>query len=137
MKNLTILVCVLKAIPLFSMAASLLASFGRSTLSGSSRGRFDPPGLDYGSGSATVILGVVLLLFVSLVVTQARSALKDQASNLFAIGIIMLVLDLGNTVSQWVITEGFSAGASMLATVILVLQSIVTAWAGIQTRLQH
>lgn len=137
LKNLTVLTCVLKAIPLFGIVASLLASISRSTLNGGRRGRFDPPGLDYGSASATAILAVVMLVFASLIITQARSALKDQASNLFAIALIMLMLDLMNTIGQWVITEGFSAGASLLATVILALQAAVTIWAGIQARLNR
>lgn len=138
LKNLTVLVGALKAIPLAFLAFSTVSVLSRSALTGRTGGRFAPPGLDFNAGFGVAIFVTVafLALGLALLVTQTRAALNDHAANLFAIGLIMLVLDILNTVTQWDrYSQGLSATPTLLATITLGLQGLVTLWSGVQSRL--
>lgn len=132
LKNLAILVGVLKAIPLVGLAIGVVTVADDSTFVGNHLRRYAPPGLDFetGRGTAFVVMLIILLMTSGLLLAQARSALDDRAGDLFLAGLALLVIDLLSAVDQWfALASGQSIGATLLATLSLVLQAVITAWA--------
>lgn len=132
LKNLAILVCVMKAIPLAGLAIGVVTVADGSTFVGEHLRRYAPPGLDFdtGRGTAVVVMLVILVMTAGLLVAQARSALDDRAGDLFLIAVALLAIDLLSAVDQWfALASGQSIGATALATLSLVFQAVITAWA--------
>ncbi len=140
LKNLTILVCVLKAIPLILLGLGFVRFLGGTALGSLFGSRYGPPllDLDASRGAAILLLGVLFFLGSSLVIIQGRAAVNDDASSLFSVAMVMLVIDLLNTLDQYIsAARGQGYGPSLLVTLVLGLQALVTVWAGIQTRKKH
>lgn len=132
LKSLAILVCVLKAIPLAGMAFGIVTVVNDASIAGRFLRRYAPPGIDFDTGrtTAVVVMLVIVLMTAGLLFSQGRSAIDDRADGLFLAAAALLLIDLFGAVDQWAaLASGQSAGPTMLATLSLVLQGWLTAWA--------
>lgn len=137
LKSLTILVCVLKAIPLAGLAFGLLTVANDGTFVGRLLRRNAPPGVDFetGRGTAVVVMLVILVMITGLLIAQARSSIDDRAGDLFLAATALLVIDVLGAVDQWfALASGQSAGPTVLATLALALQAWVALWAATRSR---
>jgi|GEM_PF-1026915 len=133
LKNLAILVSVLKGLPLAWMALGVVRLLRDAALADSSFARYNVPGVDLDAGVAAVatIFTLIAVVGAAILYSQVRAAINDQAGTLFAISILMTCLDLVTGGAQWLgVGDGEQIASALFVSVAFVLQLIVTIWSG-------